>query len=279
MNRFTSYDGTELAYRRIGRGRPLVCLPGGPGLGPEYLGDLGGLSGSRELFILEARGTGDSALPADPASYRCDRLTADVDAFRLHLGLDRMDLLGHSAAADLAVLYAAAHPGHVDHLVLVTPVTHALGLALSEEEFTASMERRSGEPWYPAARQAAVAVDTEGDSIERRRAYAPLFYGRWDAVARAHAMVEFEGRAPAAESGYYADGAFDPPVTRAALARFGAPTLVYIGGLDVNPTEELGARAARLFPRGQLAVQPGAGHFPWLEDPVRFGATVGSFLG
>jgi hypothetical protein len=26
MQRFTTYDGTELAYRLAGRGRPLVCL-------------------------------------------------------------------------------------------------------------------------------------------------------------------------------------------------------------------------------------------------------------
>ena len=27
----TSYDDTLLAYRLIGEGRPIVCLPGGPG--------------------------------------------------------------------------------------------------------------------------------------------------------------------------------------------------------------------------------------------------------
>ena len=69
--------------------------------------------------------------PADPASYRCDRQVADVEAVRRHLGLDRLDLLAHSAGANLAYAYVehaprprraagargAEHPrpGHRDH--------------------------------------------------------------------------------------------------------------------------------------------------------------------
>lgn len=51
MAHFTSYDGAKLAYHRTGSGPPLVCLPGGPGLGSGYLGDLGGLGRSRELIL------------------------------------------------------------------------------------------------------------------------------------------------------------------------------------------------------------------------------------
>lgn len=285
MGRFASYDGTEIAYRTLGHdnalggGRLLVCLSGGPGLSPDYLGDLGGLAEGRTLVLLETRGTGSSGVPADPATYRCDRMVADVEALRTHLSVDRMDLLGHSAAADLAVLYAAAHPERLDHVVLLTPVTFALGLGLTEEEFLASMTRRWGEPWYPAAHAAALAAGKGADTIEMRRAYAPLFYGRWDDTARAHAALEFESRAPAVETGYYADGAFCPDATRAALARLSAPVLAYAGGLDVNPTAELAKRAACQFPHGQAAVQPGAGHFPWLDDAAWFRAAITAFLG
>ena len=96
MTQFTSYDGTKLAFRRAGAGRPLVCLPGGPGRTPDYLGDLGGLGASRELILPDTRGTGESAVPADPATYRCDRLARDVEALRAELGLERIDLLGQA---------------------------------------------------------------------------------------------------------------------------------------------------------------------------------------
>src|SRR5690348_14459746 len=130
---FSAPDGTELAYHVTGRGEPLLCLPGGPMRASAYLGDLGGLSRHRRLFVLDLRGTGDSAVPADPATYRCDRQVDDVEAFRAHLGLERVDLLAHSAAGDLALLYTARHPDRVRTLTLVTARARALGVDFTEE--------------------------------------------------------------------------------------------------------------------------------------------------
>src|SRR5882757_773432 len=97
MPHFTAPDGTELAYRVVGEGEPLLCLPGGPMRASAYLGDLGGLSRHRRLIVLDLRGTGASGAPADPATYRCDRQITDVEALRAHLGLEHIDLLAHSA--------------------------------------------------------------------------------------------------------------------------------------------------------------------------------------
>lgn len=123
---FSAPDGTKLAYRVFGGGRPVVCLPGGP-TDSRYLGDLGGLSAHRQLIRLDLRGTGQSATPEDAASYRCDRLVDDVDARREHLGLDRIDLLAHCAGANLAALYVGRHPLQVSKLALITPSVTAVG--------------------------------------------------------------------------------------------------------------------------------------------------------
>jgi pimeloyl-ACP methyl ester carboxylesterase len=103
MNTFSAPDGTLLSYLATGDGDPVVCLPGGPMQDARYLGDLGGLPRHRPLVVLELRGTGGSAVPDDPASYRCDRLVGDVEALREHLGFARVDLLGHSAGVNLAL--------------------------------------------------------------------------------------------------------------------------------------------------------------------------------
>ena len=177
------YDGTQIGYGGRGVGPPLVCLPGGPGRAIEYLGDLGGLSRSRQLIMPGTRGTGESADASDPGSYRCDPLAGDVEALRAHVGLDRMDLLAHSAAGDLAMLYAAAHSQRVALLILLTPGLGTVGIEESEEQWRAALARRSGEPWYPDALAAIEKAEAGDDSAENRRGYMPFFYGRWDAGA------------------------------------------------------------------------------------------------
>ena len=278
MARFASYDGTQIGYRVLGAGPPLVCLPGGPGRASEYLGDLGGLSRSRQLIMPDTRGTGESDDASDPLSYRCDRLAGDVEALRAHLGLDRMDLLGHSAAGNLAVLYAAAHPQRVAHLILVTPGLAAVGIEQTGGQWRAALARRAGEPWYPGALAAAGKAEAGDDTVETRRGYMPFFYGRWDAAARAHVDAGVSERSRPVRDGFAAAGAFNPAATREEAGRLAAPVLVYAGELDTSPAPGTAAAAARLFPDATVTVQPGAAHFPWLDDPAFFTAAITSFL-
>ncbi|WP_406858995.1 alpha/beta hydrolase [Streptomyces sp. HUAS MG47] len=276
MPQFTSYDGTRLACRTTGEGEPLVCLPGGPMRHADYLGDLGGLAAHRTLTVLHPRGTGDSARPADPATYRCDRQVADVEALRVHLGLERMDLLAHSAGGNLALLYAAAHPERVSSLVLVTPGLRAVGITVSDEEWDEATAVFRGQPWYAGTRAALDALGPESSLADAYAAAAPLAYGRWDDAARAHdAAGRFNWEAVAA---FYADGAFRPEATRAALAAVTAPVLVVAGEYDGGPTPARAAEAAALLPHAELVVQRGAGHFPWVDDPGALRRPIAAFL-
>jgi proline iminopeptidase len=275
---FTSYDGTVLAYRRSGAGDPLVCLPGGPGRDAGYLGDLGGLAerAGCELIIFEPRGTGASAVPADPATYRVDRMAEDVEALRAHLGLAQVGLLGHSAAGDLALLYAARYPERIARLILVAPGLRSVGLDVTGDEFLANLDRRRAEPWFAEAKAAVLASFDGDESAETRRRYRPFLYGRWDEAARAHDATDV--RNPAVAAVYSAEGAFDPADTRARLAKVTAPVLFLVGELDNSPTPNLASEAAALLPAGEVIVQPGAAHFPWIDDPAWFTSAVSGFL-
>lgn len=278
MPSFTAPDGTELAYRAEGEGEPLICLPGGPMRAGAYLGGLGGLARRRRLVVPDPRGTGGSGPCADPAGYRCDRQAGDVEALRAHLGLDRIDLLAHSAAGDLAVLYAARHPERVRSLVLVTARGRALGVDFTEEQRREAAALRAAEPWYPQARDALDAVLAGTATDAQRDAAGPLFYGRWDAAAQTHATAEAGQTNEEAARAYAAPGAFDPPAARAAVAGLHAPVLAVAGELDGGPLPRVAAEIAGLFPRGETAVLPGAGHYPWLDAPEDFARTVGDFL-
>ncbi|KQX49961.1 MULTISPECIES: alpha/beta hydrolase [unclassified Streptomyces] len=278
MPHFTTYDGTELAYRITGEGEPLVCLAGGPLRDADYLGDLGGLSAHRALVLLDARGTGASAEPADPGTYRCDRQVDDVEALRAHLGLERLDLLGHSAGGNLATLYAAAYPERIRSLVLVTSLGRALGVGTTDEEWDAAVEVFADRPWYPEARAALDGIGPDTPAPRVREIVAPFGYGRWDAAAREHASAENGQSHWAAAAAYHGEGAYDPERTRRALTALTAPVLILAGEYDAGPTPAKAAEAAACFPGAELVVQPGAGHFPWVDDADAFVRPVAAFL-
>jgi len=274
---FSAFDGTNLAYHVSGEGDPVICLPGGM-QDTEYLGELGGLPAHRRLIMLDPRGTGRSAIPRDAASYRCDRLVDDVEALREELGLERVDLLAHCAGANLATLYAARHPERVGRLALITPSTRAVGIDATGQARLELARLRADEPWFApafAALEDIVAGNATGDSWA---AVDPFFYGRWDAAARAHLAAQDGRRNDEAAAAFGAEGAFDPAATRAALATFDAPVLLLAGEVDMNSIPGVVAEFAGLFPAAELVVQPGAGHYPWLDDADRFVATTAAFL-
>jgi pimeloyl-ACP methyl ester carboxylesterase len=249
MNLFDARDGTRLAYHVDGAGRPLVCLPGGPMQASAYLGDLGGLAVYRQLVRLDLRGTGASAVPADPSTYRCDRQVDDVEALRVQLGRERIDLLGNSGGGTLAVLYAVRYPHRVGQLVLVA-------------DAYAALERI----W------AGAFTDADVEAI------APFYHGRWDEARQAFAARRAHERNAEAADAYYGPGAIDPDAVREALANVDASVLLIAGEYDPGLPPARAAEYAALFPHARLVVQPGAGHFPWLDDPDRFVRTVTEFL-
>ncbi|MFC9132576.1 alpha/beta fold hydrolase [Streptomyces sp. NPDC057099] len=273
---FSAPDGTRLACHIRGEGEPLVVLPGGPMRASAYLGNLGGLDAHRQLVLLDLRGTGRSEIPADPATYRCDRLVDDVEALRRHLGLERMDVLAHSAGGSLAMLYAARCPERLGRLALVTATPWALGLPATAEDRLAAARLREPEPWFTDAFPAFEAWLTGTADFDP--VFLPFFYGRWDYAARAHAGREEDETNDDAGELYGADGAYDPDATRTALARVTAPVLVLAGEVDGGPRPGLARRAAEVFPAAEFAVQPGAGHYPWLDDPEWFVRRVAAFF-
>ncbi|MFL1902307.1 alpha/beta fold hydrolase [Streptomyces tauricus] len=279
MAHFRAPDGTWLVHREEGAGEPLLCLPGGAMRAPAYLGDLGGLSAYRRLVLPDLRGTGGSQVPADPATYRCDRQVDDVEALREHLGLDRIDLLAHSAAGDLAILYAARYPRRVRTLMLVAARARALGVNFTPEQRREAAALRAGEPWFEGAHAAYLRIWDGSATDADFDAATPFFYGRWTAAARAHAAAEVAQTNEVAADVYASAGAFaDPAGVRVAVAGLPARVLVLAGELDGGPLPRVAAGIAGLFPRGEVVVQPGAGHFPWVDDPDFFAATVAGFL-
>jgi proline iminopeptidase len=113
---------------------------------------------------------------------------------------------------------------------------------------------------------------------ESWRAVAPFKYGRWDEAAQALEAAGARQRNDEAGAVFGSPDAFDPGVTRRALAAFASPVLLLAGEVDLASPPGRVAEFAEAFPNARLVVQPGAGHFPWLDDGEWFVAELTAFL-
>lgn len=262
-----------------GAGPPLVCLPGGPGRAVAYLEDLGGLTG-RTLVLLDPRATGHSEVPSDPASLRFDRMAADLEALREHLGLEMMDVLAHSAGTLITQAWAAQHPARVGSLTLVTPPDHLHGGQRGDvADIRASFR---DEPWYADAHEAqqALADAPPSQRASLERATRPFFYGRWDKRTQAHAATADRQSSKRAMLGFSAG--LGPEEVDALLVRLGevtAPVLVVGAERDAVTGLESVDRVAASFPNARVAVVPRAGHFPWVDEPDAFVSALAGHMG
>jgi pimeloyl-ACP methyl ester carboxylesterase len=281
MPYFTTEDGTRLHYRTLGAGSPLICIPGGPGRSSVYLEDLGGLDAHRALVELDPRGAGASAMPSDATTLAFPGLAEDIEELRLHLGLDQIDLFGHSAGAVVTQVYAARYPKRVRRLVLATPSARLQAVSPDTSAVRAS---RYAEPWYSDAAQAMVALDaitSLDEAAPLMDRVAPFFYGRWDERARAHASAYREQITLGAQVGFSAGPLlrdFDRVGTLATLLALPSPTLVIAGTLDGGSGVPGGEVVARSITGADLVVLEGCGHYPWVDEPAAFADAVESFL-
>lgn len=92
-----------------GAGVPVVLISGGPGC-CDYLEPVADLLASVARTVrFDARGCGRSS---PVTTFGLEDAMADLEAIRKHLGVERWVVIGHSAGAEMALLYAMQHPDH-----------------------------------------------------------------------------------------------------------------------------------------------------------------------
>ena len=113
-------DGHRLYWEAVGNptGIPAVFVHGGPGSGASPAAR-GFFEPSRfRAFLFDQRGCGRSRplvteRGADLSTITTDRLVADIERLREHVGVDRWLVVGVSWGVTLALAYAQAHPQRV----------------------------------------------------------------------------------------------------------------------------------------------------------------------
>ena len=114
----------DLAYYTEGHDitrPPVIAVNGGPGLTHAYMeqNDLWErLSEHRRIVFYDQRGNGRSTRVAPNAPQTLEAQVADLEALRMSLRADIIDLVGDSFGGLIVLAYTLAHPSHVRHLIV-----------------------------------------------------------------------------------------------------------------------------------------------------------------
>ncbi len=279
--KFTTTDGRKLTYRRLGKGPILLCHPGGPGFSSTYFADLAGLWERFTLVMLNPRGTGGSDRPRDRREYQIDDYVRDVEEVRMHLGLERLLLLGHSHGGVVAQAYAAEHPGRVSKLVLAS--TLARFGSQQEAAMRAGMDKRSGQLWYADA-VAALEAEQEG-TFENDQELGelvfremPLYFARYGPVEAGYLDTLRTETVNADTLQIFNKEIFNTFDLRERLARITAPTLVITGDDDFICGPMCAAELTAAVRGAREVIVGDSGHMVFIEQPRAFHDEVGDFL-
>ncbi|HUF03861.1 MAG TPA: alpha/beta hydrolase [Aridibacter sp.] len=131
---FQSEDGAARIYvREIGKGETFVALHGGFGAEHSYLlNAVDGLESEFHFVFYDQRGSLLS--PAKQEDITIDKHIEDIETLRKALGIEKLNLLGHSNGTRLAMLYLQKHPRNVGKMVLVGSLYPRGGTKLKREE-------------------------------------------------------------------------------------------------------------------------------------------------
>jgi proline iminopeptidase len=264
-----------LVYYETGphRGTPLVLLSGGPGYDSEYFWfgpAFPTLGRNRWVVTYDQRGTGRSAPVGPHDSVTVAQFVADLDALRQALGVEKLDLLGHSWGGYLAQAYAATHGDRVAHLVLVGSAAPKFSdtIFLFSQVFP---DRDMNTPFE----QGRATGDTALVHQALRIYLTMLFYSpeRGAEWRKLGVHLKFNNDQSTQLNRDLGRLDFTP-----ALASFDFPTLVTDGRYDMNVAPLTGYRIHQGIPGSEFHVFEKSGHIPFYEEPDAFVEVVGAFL-
>lgn len=262
----------RLFERRVGHGPPVAVLHGGPGAHHDYL--LPGfdrLATGRTLIYYDQRGGGRSPVEREvPVGWR--EQVADLEMLRGAWGLPRLDLVGYSWGALLAMLYALAHPGRVGRLALVSPApSHRAARAEFERRFAA----RSSTAAILAERQELreTGVATSDPERYRRRSFELSVAGYFHDPAKVSGLTAFRVTGRTQQEVWQSLGEYD---LRPALRELSVAAIVLHGEDDPMPLDS--ARETAELLGAEWHALPRCGHVPHVEAPEEFTRLLDAFL-
>ena len=256
-----------------GAGTPLIVVNGGPGFDHTYehvssAWDV--LAKTRRVIFYDQRGTGHSPVGKGQTYTLADQIN-DLEDLRAHLGADRIELLGHSWGGYLVMAYAAQHPEHISHLIIVDSAAPKFKdtVFLFDNVFPEGIERQQSVSF------AEEMGDKTASDTDLREYFSMLFYSpqnRDKFLATVTPGVYKKDINEAVEKDIER---FD---LNPEIRKFRFPTLVITGRYDMNVAPVVAYKIHQAIPGSKFAVFERSGHLPFFEEPDEFVRVMEEFL-
>ncbi len=275
----------ELGYSVAGSGEVLVLLSGGPGDPCDYLREAHeSLTKHFTCVALDQRGTGKSKLePQNATTLDALKFVDDLEALREHFKLEKLNLLGHSWGANLAMLYAAVHPTRARKVAAIAPgpINDLMG-SVAGANFNRGFSTADFAELTKFREERQVAFET--GNLEKLRALHQISTTRfWTRNAI------FSNQARAKFTASFNANDFNPTVNKLAwksysslnferlVSNITADLLVLYGFQDFEPITQAYLIKEKV-PHTKLEFINECGHIPWLEQFETYYGIVTKFL-
>ena len=264
----TTDDGVRLYFQCIGKGPAALIVPNGP----PFVDSFQTLSATHTIIAFDARNRGRSSRVTDP-----DRLNRalelevdDIEAVRRYFDFETIDLLGHSYAAIIVVLYAMRHASRVGRIIQLAPPSPNGGITYPLEDPADAAVLQT-----VLERIGTLAAESSGDPEEQCRrfwnALRPLYVVNACDVSKLDGFqrcgLETERSAFQHFSTHLVPQLHALSLGPDRLAQVLTPVLTIHGRRDRSAPFAAGCAWVRGLPNARLLSVENAGHLPWIEAP------------
>ncbi len=266
--------GHRVSYRIAGSGPVVLLVHGIAGNAEQWAKVAPILAEDYTVIAPDLLGHGNSAKPM--GDYSLGAYAVSLRDMLIALGYRRATVVGHSLGGGIAMQFAYEYPVFCERMVVVSsgglgrevhPLLRAATLPGAELVLPLiASERVLGLGGAVGDVLARVGLSAGPDIAEMARGYASL----GDAEARSaflqtvRAVIDYNGQRVSAADRLYLSSML--------------PSLIIWGRRDPLIPAAHGESAHRDMPGSRLEIFEEAGHFPQLDDPLRFAGILREFL-
>lgn len=272
-------NGVQLHYTVRGSGPVMIAHSGGPGMDARGWDDFAKIDDFVTIVALHPRGSGLSG-PAEGDAYLLPNYAADVQALRVHLGLDKPIVMGWSHGGMVAMQFAFTYPDSLSRLILFDTSAY-FGEFLSDIE--GSVQGFRNEPWFEksfAALKAEWAGEYEtGEDMSRLWAEEMKFYfKKFDGSALVYHERTRDLPIGIAPLKTFNDKEAPTMDLRPHLKKITVPTLVMVGRHDFITNVAMAEEMVKHIPNARLVIFEDSGHYAFVEERAKFYRVLKEFV-